>query len=497
MADLFLHLPFARRLRLAEGLHPLIGETLARRQSLVAFGATLPLLPGVERQGMSFFRRLFSGGGEAARWQKQLAPAASPRVELVKRFIIGGDPGQGLGTMSRLALALGVLSHELLEMKLQGLVSPTASDRAAIERAQARLWMQAAIPNNIENEWKPTTELADAELHKRTFEHVDNALKAAFGQGPGRDTLLRWAKGLVVEVAPALQRGMPAALSIPDHSARGPHFENNNFVAKAQEAVAAFVVIANRLGERFTTSPDLDAMAIVEALCGPSGNGVVSDSDSDAPNKPARWTAWIVKKRIDTLERGRNDKPAFIEGLGEVKPIHRSAAFTGMMNLADIPTGELPPDLRDAQGLPPPSAVLAPPVPPGSDISLAAVEAAAGHAPPLPLDTSGPVPGLPVVLPPALTQEISVHQIESEMRAFPTPPMTQEIHSAQIEAEAHAFTAPAMTQEVSQVQIEAQAVLPPAALPPAHHANGNGEIQNGEQPPAPPPQHPPSEPPRE
>ena len=65
MADLFLHLSFARRLRLAEGLHPLVGEALARRPSLVALGATLPLLPGIERQGMSFFRRLFAGGSEA------------------------------------------------------------------------------------------------------------------------------------------------------------------------------------------------------------------------------------------------------------------------------------------------------------------------------------------------------------------------------------------------------------------------------------------------
>ncbi len=473
MADLFLHLPFARRLRFAEGLHPLIAEALARRQTLMAFGAALPLLPGVELHGMSFFRRLFSGG-DAARWQKQLAPGPSARVELVKRFLLGGDPGQGLGTMSRLALGLGVLSHELLELKLQGAGAPSAGERAAVERAQARLWMQGAIPDNLENEWKATAELGDGDLHRRTFDHVDAALKAAFGQGPGKDALLRWAKGLVAEVSPALQRGLPASLSLPDHVARGPHFENNNFSAKVQAAVVGFISLANRLGERLTQSTDLDALAIVEALCGSGGQGVMLDGPPDAA-AAGRWVEWQVAKRKQTLERGRNEKPAFIEGLGEVKPIHRSAAFTGMMNLSDIPADQLPPELRQAP-LPPPSSAFSPPVPATSDISLAAIEAAAVGQPPLPVDASGPVPMRPLGLPPALTQEISVAQIEGEMRAFPTPALTQEVAAIQVEG---SFSPPAMTQEVSLMQIEAQSAAHQQQAH-QHPHSGNGEIRNGE-----------------
>ncbi|HEY1101563.1 MAG TPA: hypothetical protein VGF99_21670, partial [Myxococcota bacterium] len=145
MADLFLHLPFARRLRLAEGLHPLIGETLTRRPSLVGLGATLPLLPGVERKGMSFFRRIFSSGGEAGRWQKQLQAGATPRAALVRSYLL---PVNDLGPMGRLALALGALSHDVLEARLApGMAHVAAGDRAAVERAQARLWLQASIPN--------------------------------------------------------------------------------------------------------------------------------------------------------------------------------------------------------------------------------------------------------------------------------------------------------------------------------------------------------------
>lgn len=467
MADLFLHLPFARRLRLAEGLHPLIGETLTRRQSLVALGATLPLLPGVERKGMSFFRRLFSGGGEAARWQKQLSPQATPRVELVKRFIVDSGtatsgPG-GLGPMSRLALGLGVLSHELLENKLVGMVtSQNASERAAIERAQARLWLQAAVPNNLDVEWKVVGELADAELHKRTFEHVDAALKAAFGAGPGKDALHRWMKGLVAEVTPAVQQGLPPSLSLQDHAARGPHFENNAFVGRVQGAVSWFVLLANRLGER-ATAGTLDAVAIVDALCASQAPNLL-ESDPGAAEARERSVNWLLKTRKDTLERGRNDKPAFIEGVGEVKPVHRSSAFTGMMNIADIPQGDLPPALNGSD-LPPPSAVLAPPVPAmTSEISLAAL---AGRLPPLPMDASGPVPMAPPInLPPALTQEISLSQIEGEARNFAAPAMTQEISVAQIEGEARAFATPAMTQEISVAQIESTKPTDSTEAPP-------------------------------
>lgn len=493
MADLFLHLPFARRLRLAEGLHPLIGETLTRRQPLVALGATLPLLPGVERKGMSFFRRLFSGGGEAARWQKQLAPQAAPRVELIKRFIVDSGIVGGLGPMSRLALGLGVLSHELLEHKLAGLSPTNPSEKAAVERAQARLWCQAAIPNNLEAEWRAVGELADAELHKRTFEHIDAALKAAFGQGPGKDALLRWARGLGVEVTPAVQTGLPPSLSLQDHAARGPHFENNSFVARANDALSWFVLLANRFGERCTAGT-LDAVSVVDALTG--GRDGLLENDPDAGAARDRSTAWIVAKRKDTLERGRNDKPAFIEGLGETKPIHRSNAFTGMMNLSDIPSDQLPPELQQGAPLPPPSQVLAPPVPAATmEVSLAQIEAMANagarpNLPPLPLDASGPLQAAPMNLPPALTQEISIAQIEGEAKAFATPAMTQEISAVQIEGQEPngGFATPAMTQEISALQIESTSTANGA------HGAPQPNSQENHHPPRPPSNN---EPPRE
>lgn len=490
MADLFLHLPFARRLRLAEGLHPLIGETLARRQALVALGATLPLLPGVERKGMSFFRRLFSGGGEAARWQKQLAATSSPRVELVKRFIVESNASAGhgaLGPMSRLALGLGVLSHELLENKLANLVtSQSATERQAIERAQARLWLQAAVPNNLDVEWKVVGELADGDLHKRTLEHIDAALKAAFGTAPGRDALHRWTKGLVVEVTPAVQQGLPPSLTMQDHAARGPHFENNGFVGHVQASLSAFVLLANRLGER-ATAGTLDAVGVVEALCGPGGSTLL-EVDPDAAGQQERWTSWQVLTRKNTLERGRNDKPAFIEGSDVVKPVHRSNAFTGMMNLADIPQAELPPAHQNGE-LPPPSQVLSPPMPAQTmEMSLAAI-AGIGDRPPLPLDASGPVPvapPLPLPKPPALTQEISLAQIEGEMRGFQAPALTQEISMAQIEGEMRTnFSAPALTQEISMLQIESTAPVTDPPAPAAAPDDNNAAVAPPSLPPEP------------
>lgn len=467
MADLYLHLPFARRLRLADGLHPLVAEALARRQSLVALGASLPLLPGVERKGMSFFRRLFSGRGDAARWQKLLAVTSTPRVELVKRFLIGGDTLQGLGTMSRLALGLGVLSHELLEAKVQGLVPANAGEQSAIERAQARLWMQSAIPHNLEQEWKVVGELEDSDLHKRTFEHINGALKAAYGEGPGRDVLQRWARGLVAEVAPAMQNGLPQSFSVPDHLARGPYFENNNFTRKVQEAVANFVLLANRLGERLTQTNELEPLPIVEALCGSTGELLTSDVDAEGLRD--RWVDWQVKKRRDTLDRGRNDKPAFIEGLGDVKPVHRSAAFTGMLKLSDIPAGDVPPPLS-SEGLPLSSEVPAPPIPDG-DLSVVDIQTAAARLPALPWDASGPLPILRTSpQAPALTQEISMAQIEGEMLEFAARAAQHQTPSGQSAADG--FSAPALTQEVSHMQIEAQAA--------AHLGTANAEVKNGD-----------------
>lgn len=430
MADLFLHLPFARRLRLAEGLHPLIGETLTRRPSLVGLGATLPLLPGVERKGMSFFRRLFSSGGEAARWQKQLQAGGAPRVGLVRSYLL---PVNDLGPMGRLALALGALSHEILEAKLApGMTHVAAGDRAAVERAQARLWLQASVPNtrSLEAEWRGLADLTDIEQQRRTWEHVDAALKSAFGSSPGRDVLTRWGRGLVAEVAPLEQLGLPPSLGMADHSARAAHFDGNDYVNRVQQAINWFVVVANRLGEAVAREDFTDA-GLTLALCG-GGVDALVEHDDDADGLRTRWLFWYGDTRTRMLLRGRNDKPAFVEGQ-DPKAVHRSNAFTGMMNLADLPADQLPPELQNPS-LPPESAVAPPP--------------------------------------PAMTQEVSlamIEQADAAARGFMAPPLTQEISTQQIEGEQHEFASPVQTQEVSALQIEAESMpsLPPTPLPPA------------------------------
>lgn len=443
MADLFLHLPFARRLRLAEGLHPLIGESLARRPSLVALGATLPLLPGVERKGMSFFRRLFSGGSDAARWQKQLQAAATPRASLLSAYLNGGNE---FGPMARLSFTLGALSHELVEAKLASVMGQVpAGDRPAIERAQARLWLQASVPNvrDLEVEWRSVADLADADLHRRTFDHIEQALKGTFGAKPGRDTLVRWTRGLLAEVAPAEQQGLPPSLGLADHIARGTHFDQANLIGLLQEAVDWFVVIANRLGEQAGRDESLTVDGIKRALCGEGGSQLLG-ADATAPTADA-WIPWYNDTRRRTLERGRNPEPAFVEGQGEVKPTQpRGNAFTGVMRLSDLPPSDLPPEIQNPS-LPPESSALSPPVPAMTqEVSLAQI------LPPLPFDASGPVPIAPPSMPPVLSQ------------SFAAPAMTQEISVAQIEAEASEFQAPAHTQEVSSLQIEGQQAPTPS-----------------------------------
>jgi hypothetical protein len=439
MADLFLHLAFARRLRLAAGIHPLIGETLTRRPALVALGAALPLLPGVERKGMGFFMRLFSRGADAARWQKQLTATTAPRPELFKRFAL---PAGELGPMARLSLALGVLAHELLEASVTA-PAPNGADRASVERAQARLWLQSAVPNarDLDHEWRPVSELADPELQRRAIDHVDAALKAAFGAGPGRDSVTRWMKGLVVEVAPASVNGLPPSLALTDQAARGPYYDTPGFAGQVTRATERFTMLAARLGARLEQG-DLDAASAAEALCA-SGNAVLT-SDDGAGDARERWQTWQRERRSSTLLRGRNDRPAFLEGVGEVKAIHRSNAFTGMLNLADVPPDALPPELQNPSLPPEATASAAPPTPAMTqEVSLAAIQAAT---------TAGP--GATAGMPPPPNSG------ETQPPAFAAPAMTQEISLSQIEAEARAYSAPTVTQEISVAQIEAVAAPP-------------------------------------
>jgi hypothetical protein len=414
---------------------------------------------------MSFFRRLFSSGGEAARWQKQLVQSGgTARPGLVRSFAL---PANDLGPMARLALGLGGLAHEVLEAKLAPLSASMGSDRAGIERAQARLWLQATIPNarSLEAEWRGLADLADIEQHRRTFDHVDAALKATFNASPGRDALARWGRGLVAEVAPLEHGGLPNSLGLTDHAARATHFDGADYVNRVQQAINWFVVVANRLGEAMARE-DFTAAGIEAALGGPD---TLVEVESDSAGQRDRWLGWHGATRTRMLERGRNDKPAFIEGV-DSKSAHRSSAFTGMMNLADLPRDQLPPELQNPS-LPPESAVAPPPPAMTQEVPLAMIQQAAAAAglPPLPLDASGPHMRVQPSSPPAMTQEVSlamIEQAEAAARGFASPAMTQEISIAQIESAQPAFATPLTTQEVSAVQIDAVMHVPVPLPPP-------------------------------
>jgi hypothetical protein len=412
----------------------------------VALGATLPLLPGIERQGMSFFRRLFAGGSEAARWQKHLQVQGPPRASLVTAYLTASTE---TGPMARLSLALGGLAHELLEARLASVLSASAAgERPAIERALARLWLQGAVPDvrDLQNEWRAVEDLADAEQNRRTLAHVDASLKAVFASGPGRDALARWTRTLVEQMAPAVQQGLPPSAGMADHVARGAWFDQPNINALIGDATRWFVVIANRLGEQAARDEGITTATATQALCG-NGTAMVG-TDADTPDASV-WNGWITSTRKRTLERGRNERPAFIEGVGEVKHVHRSNAFTGVMRLSDLPPVDSPPVLENPS-LPPQSAAASPPVPHTQEISLTQIEGATS-LPPLPLDASGPIPMAPASLPPMLSQGVFHHG------GFAPPAVTQEISLAQIESEGAAFTAPPHTQEVAVAQIEAHA----------------------------------------
>lgn len=323
MADLFLHLPFARRLRLAEGLHPLASEALVRRPSLVMLGAAIAALPDGEHRSMSWFRRLFSGGGTAARWQKALAgtPGRVPE-RLVVSLLAGGTPE--LGTMARLAVGLGVISRTALERQLAPLTATLpAGEREAVERAQARLWLQARVPARLELEWQPLTELLEGEQARRVLAHVDRALQAAHGSSPGEQSLVRWVKRLITDVAPlgaadSASGPLPPPLAVSDQSARALHFDTPRFVERVDAAVELFSTIANRLAAAFTmAAPSLEVvqelLAVDDSLPAPTG------AEREAIR--AEWMAWRREARSEALTRGRNPRAAFAEdhfGEGEL-----------------------------------------------------------------------------------------------------------------------------------------------------------------------------------
>ena len=418
MADLFLHLAFARRLRLAQGLHPLAGETMGRRRALVSFGAGLAGLPSRERQGLSWFSRIFSGGGEAARWQKLLAATpGQPRVDLVVSVLRDSDVV--LGPMARFALGIGVLAHEILEEKIGPLTASLAGpQRASVERAQARLWLQALdikAPDQLGNEWRPALELADSEAQKRPMQHMDRAIKRVHGSGPGEAALSRWLKALASELGPVAGASdrdgwLPSTLSLSDSDARVAHFEKVAFQDATASATALFVTYVNRLAEAFEKgSPDEAALS--DAL------GKLEDSKPDVEASRLRWNVWLDATRLAALTRGRNPKPAFAEG-EPVSASHVLASSTKVMSLAD-----LPPETDDSG---------APPVP---EVAASTDEGFAVN----------------------VTQEVSASQIEAESRAF----LAAALAGPAAASERAAFQVPNVTQPVAPADIEVIDPPPP------------------------------------
>lgn len=428
MGDLFLHLGFARRLRFAEGLHPLAVETLVRRPDAVALGASLSLLPGLEHKGTSFLRRLLmSGKQKRAFWLKALAPADKPRLELAIALLDGDEP-KAPGAMARFALTLGALAHEVLHDRISettaGLEGPELD---AVQRAQARLWLAAALadPAALAAELRPVLQLDDGSAKRRLVDHLGRALGSAFGQSPGSDVLSRWVKGLCAEVEPIVQREvMPASLSLSDDEARGPRYEEARFEDRVADATTWLVSLANRLAP-LHLGHEPSAAEVKEALTEDGGLARPADS-GDLPS----FVRDLEKLREEHLERGRNPRPAY-------------------------------------------------------DVESGAVLTAPAGMPPVPVDTSGPSLSVP-----AHTQEVSVGDIQSavdelQRESFPAPAHTQEVSVAQIEEEEagspHAAAdereanaaAPKHTQQVSLEQIEEEMASEdkqgeePAAEPPA------------------------------
>jgi hypothetical protein len=408
MQDLSYHLAFARRLRRADGLHPAVAEALNRHPTLVALTASLAMGPIEERKRLSFLGRLFSRGAHAGRWHKVMIASNKARPEFALR-LLAPSPG-GPGAMARLAMALGALSYEVCAAHpFHVAVAPP--DPVGQDRAVSRMLLTMTIPNapGYAAEWAPVLELDSQERDwKIARTHLDGALEHA-GARPGVDALARWGKAVATEVK-SWGSGPPPSLGVGDDVVAA---QSQIIAENDQQAVRWVVALSNALAQPLlTTAPADDASAAIRALIvTPSGDlqpitGLIGDV-------AAGWQ-WLSQYRSVALDRGRNEKPAFVEG--HAPP--RNNAHTGMMQLSDLPP-ELPVSM-------PPEVVggFAPPLPAMTqELSLAAVQSA-----------------LDIPAPPAMTQELSLAQIESEMaapgvgRGFGAPALTQEVSLADIQA---------------------------------------------------------------
>ncbi len=424
MGDLYLHLGFARRARFAEGLHPLVVEALARSPGALILGATLPYLPEVEHKGASFFRRLFMPGKQKrAFWRKALEPAGSPSLELALGVMTKGQ-GPYPGSMARFALGLGVLSHQVLHANVADVTAELEGGaREAMNRALARVWLDQAFSSTdvLAAALKPALHLEEANAHKALVEHLNAALREAHGEAPGTETLWRWVRGLCADVDPLVSRPqLPPSLSTSDEEAREKH--GAALQSSAASARAWFVFLANRLAPLFLAGdPSREQMRAALVDEGDALRRPNAEEETPAAGGSAAASAFrdaVVALRNEHLGRGRNPKPAY----DEVSGAEHAAPPAGM--------------------------------------------------PPLPDDASGAMPRVP-----AHTQEVSVADIEAELRPppdFGAPLHTQEVSVAQIEeqlAQASAPAAPTSTQQVSlddiQEELAAQAPSSSSSAPAA------------------------------
>jgi hypothetical protein len=443
MADLYLYLGFARRLRFAEGLHPLVMETLIRRPEAVSLGAALPALPAVEPKGASFLRRLFLGKKQRLQWMQNLAPGKKPTADLALAMLEARP--NGAGPMMRFALALGSLSHQVLNAQV-AIVNDDVSDaeRAGIERAQARLWLMEVFNSEaaLKHEWGPVRVFEDPSTQRSALEQLNHALSRVHGRGPGLDMIARWLKGLCAEVGPQAERGaLPPAGAVGDDSARG-RFDDKKFVERVDAAMGRMAFLANQLAPSFLDN-EPDEAQIKEALL--DGESLKAPGDVDATTLMSGWNEAVGALRVDHMSRGRNPKPAYDEVSG---------AVLSAPGKDDSPGPTLPPLPDDASG--PMQRVPVGAVPPPAPTSTQELSSSEVQAH---LSGGGPTPP-PVA--PTSTQQLDLSQIESEVSTPPAPPAsTQEVDGAAVAAEQQAqaaqgggFAAPAHTQAVSLDQVE-------------------------------------------
>jgi len=446
MGDIFLHVLFARRLRTSSGLHPLVVEAIVRRPNYVALGAALPLLPQLERARAPFFKRLFGiGAGESTKWTSKL-DAGAGTLRSLAAAVADGPSG-----LPRLALVVGLVSHDALTRALApALANVDAAQRPAIARAQARLWMQTAVPSrkDLVAEWAVLKSLAEPDVVRRAAEVLEQAMKHDFRETPPREALLRWARALAHQADQVDQNGLPPSLGVSDHDARASHFDGEAaFVRRTDEAAARLALGLGRLAEAFEgKTPTAEELRTLVASIATATDGPPSMGEVDEQGKKARER--IGGLREAALSRGRNPKAAYHDDARPTMP-------------------PLPEDSGENQAFRAPAHT--------QEISAADVEGA--------LSDDAPPPTLPNAASssaPLQTQEISAVEVVDAAPA--APKVTQQISLADIAEEmvaadegrkgsANPFDAPSSTQQVSLDDIEAELAAneqPTSPKPPAH-----------------------------